>query len=200
MALLHHYTSERAFRESAYNSSGIIHDINGMTGIILVMTETMAECIPENEKYRAYVAEIIRSVKQCTGLISTLQLDIFGSRSMRQTVGINSLIEEAAARIGMSGKPVVVTEFIEKTVHVVVHGNATETGAALMNLCINTMKTLDPALKFVLCSSIRDDIAPMEHDIVFLRKPFLKNELLKAINRAVPGTGTASFDKTGCTV
>ena len=57
--------------------------------------------------------------------------------------------------------------------------------------CINTLRAMDTSLKFILYSSSTDGAALLDRNTVFLRKPFLKAELFKAVERVVTGNHCA---------
>jgi two-component system, cell cycle sensor histidine kinase and response regulator CckA len=51
--------------------------------------------------------------------------------------------------------------------------------------CSKTLQTIDPGLKCILCSDSTDKSTLINHKKIFLTKPFLKNDLFKAINTAI---------------
>jgi two-component system cell cycle sensor histidine kinase/response regulator CckA len=54
--------------------------------------------------------------------------------------------------------------------------------------CIKTLQAIDSGLKCILCSDSTDESLLINHKKIFLTKPFLKNELFKAINMALTET------------
>ena len=122
--------------------SGVVHDVNNMLGVISGMADMITQDAPEARKCHIRAVNIQHAVERCYSLLRSLRSEAASDAPGRRNHCISELLGKVIEQLRLSGRYGMIEVVSSVTDDVLVHCDAGEIEAAILNICVNAFEAM----------------------------------------------------------